>query len=72
VLTMLAAASAIGTLGVVPLGPVGVAVAVKLVALAGFVGVCLLTRAMTRAEFRELRRFAGGMNPLRWRGAPAG
>jgi O-antigen/teichoic acid export membrane protein len=63
VLTMLAAASAIGVLGVVPLGPAAVAVPVKIVALAAFVCICLATRAMTPTEFRELRRFARSMVP---------
>jgi O-antigen/teichoic acid export membrane protein len=63
VLTMLAAASAIGALGVVPLGPAAVAVPVKVLGLAAFVGACLATRAMTRTEFSELRRFARSMAP---------
>jgi O-antigen/teichoic acid export membrane protein len=61
VVTMLAAASLLGLLGVVPLGPVGVAVVVKLAAVVGFVGASWLTGAMTGTEFRELRRFATGM-----------
>jgi O-antigen/teichoic acid export membrane protein len=61
VVTMLAAASLLGLLGLVPFEPIGVSVAVKLAALAAFVGVSWLTRAMTGTEFRELRRFATGM-----------
>ena len=60
VLTMLAAATLLGLLGLVSF-PVGISVAAKLAALAAFVGVSWLTRAMTGTEFRELRRFATGM-----------
>jgi O-antigen/teichoic acid export membrane protein len=63
VLTMLAAASLLGLLGLVPFGLLGVAVAVKLAAVAAFVGVARLTGAMTGSEFRELRRFAHSMAP---------
>jgi O-antigen/teichoic acid export membrane protein len=61
VLTMLAAASLLGLLGLVSFEPLGLSVAVKLAALAAFVGVSWLTRAMTGTEYRELRRFATGM-----------
>jgi O-antigen/teichoic acid export membrane protein len=61
VLTMLAAATLLGLLGLVPFGPVGVGVLVKLAAVAAFVAVSWLTRAMTGTEYRELRRFATGM-----------
>jgi O-antigen/teichoic acid export membrane protein len=61
VVTMLVAASLLGLLGLVPFDDLGVAFAVKLAALAGFVGVTWLTRAMTGVEYRELRRFAAGM-----------
>jgi O-antigen/teichoic acid export membrane protein len=61
VVTMIAAASLLGLIGLVPFGPVGLAVAVKLVAVAAFVGTTWLTRTMTGTEFRELRRFATGM-----------
>ena len=53
-----------GLLGIVPLGPLGVAIAVKLATLAAFVGVSRLTGAMTSTEFRELQRFARGMLAL--------
>ena len=61
VVTLLAAGSLLGLLGVVPFEPLGVSVAVKLAALATFVGVSWLTGAMTGTEYRELRRFATGM-----------
>jgi O-antigen/teichoic acid export membrane protein len=61
VVTMIAAASLLGLIGLVPFGPVGVSVVVKLAAVAAFVGVSWLTRAMTGTEYRELRRFATGM-----------
>ncbi len=61
VLTMLAAASLLGSLGLVPFESLGLSMAVKLVALGSFLGVCWLTRAMTGTELRELRRFATGM-----------
>ena len=54
---MLAAASAVPAIRVVPLGPAVVVVPVKTLALAAFVGP-LATRAMTVTEFRELRRFS--------------
>jgi O-antigen/teichoic acid export membrane protein len=65
VLTMLALGCALGALGVAPLGPAAAAVPIKLLALAAFVGACALTGAMTRTEFRELRRFVSGMLRLR-------
>jgi O-antigen/teichoic acid export membrane protein len=71
VLTMLAAASALGVLGVVPLGPVPVAITVKLAAVAAFIGASWVSGAMTGTEFRELRRFVGGMIPLRFRPSAA-
>jgi O-antigen/teichoic acid export membrane protein len=61
VLTMIGAASLLGLIGLVPFGQLGVAIGVKLVALAAFVGISVLTRAMTATEFRELWRFASGM-----------
>lgn len=61
VVAMLAAASLLGLTGLVPFGLLGVAVAVKLAALAAFVVASWLARAMTATEFRELRRFATGM-----------
>jgi O-antigen/teichoic acid export membrane protein len=64
VLTMLTAACAFGILGVLPLEPLGLALAVKLAALVAFIGVSWVTGAMTGPEFRELRRFAGGMLKL--------
>ncbi len=64
IVTMLVLASGLGVLGVVPLGPEGVAVAVKLLAVAAFLAGLWLTRTITGPEFRELLRFAHGMVPL--------
>jgi O-antigen/teichoic acid export membrane protein len=64
VVTMLAAASVLGLLGLVPFEPLGLSIAVKLAALVAFVGVSWLARAMTGTEYRELRRFAAGMLKL--------
>ncbi|MGB2873854.1 MAG: oligosaccharide flippase family protein [Gaiellaceae bacterium] len=69
ILTMLALASGLGVLGVVPLGPEAVAVPVKLAAVGAFVGAVWLARAMTGAEFSELRKFVLGMIPLSLRRA---
>jgi O-antigen/teichoic acid export membrane protein len=63
VLTMLGIATAIGVLGAVPLGATPVALAIKLAALGAFFVAVRLTRAMTGAEFAELRRFVIGMIP---------
>jgi O-antigen/teichoic acid export membrane protein len=67
VLFMIAAASAFGVLGVVHLGPVAVAIPLKVAALGAFVGTLALTGTMGRREFLELRKFVVGMNPLRGR-----
>jgi len=61
VLGMLAAAVALGTVGLIPFGSLALALSVKLVALAAFVGFTWLSGTMGRSEFKELRRFAGGM-----------
>jgi O-antigen/teichoic acid export membrane protein len=61
VLTMLAVASLIGLIGLVPFASVGASLVVKLAALAAFVGISWLARAMAAPEFRELWRFATGM-----------
>jgi O-antigen/teichoic acid export membrane protein len=65
VLTTLALASVLGVAGVLPLGPLGVAIAIKLLALTVFVAGVRLTGIMTAAEFSELRRFVLGMIPAR-------
>ena len=65
VLTTLAIASVLGVAGVLPLGPLGVAIAVKLLALTVFVAGVRLTGIMTGAEFSELWRFVLGMIPAR-------
>jgi O-antigen/teichoic acid export membrane protein len=67
VVTMLVVASALGGLGVVPLGPLVVAIPVKLAAIVAFVAASAFTGAMTATEFRELRRFVSGMLGLRGR-----
>jgi O-antigen/teichoic acid export membrane protein len=61
VLTMLALGSALGVIGVVPITPLAAALAIKLAALATFVGLSWATGAMAGAEFHELRKFALGM-----------
>jgi O-antigen/teichoic acid export membrane protein len=64
VLIMLALASALGVVGVLPLGSEAVAIPAKLLALAVFLVGLWLTRAISRAELVELKRFAHGMIPL--------
>ncbi|MDQ2984960.1 MAG: oligosaccharide flippase family protein [Actinomycetota bacterium] len=68
VVTILVLASAIGVVGVLPLDPLGLAVGLKLAAVAAFVGLLRVSGAMTGAEFRELGRFVRGMVPLPRRG----
>jgi O-antigen/teichoic acid export membrane protein len=67
VLTIVALASALGVLGVVPLGPEAVGVAIKVLAVGAFLAGVWFTGAVSRAEVRELRKFALGMMPLRAR-----
>jgi O-antigen/teichoic acid export membrane protein len=62
--TTLVLASALGGLGVAPLGPEAIAIPVKLAALAAFIAGVWLARAVTPAEFSELRKFVLGMIPL--------
>jgi O-antigen/teichoic acid export membrane protein len=69
VLITLAIGTLIGILGVVPLGPTPVALAVKLVALGAFVLAVRLAGVMTSAEFAELKRFLIGMVPRGFRAA---
>jgi O-antigen/teichoic acid export membrane protein len=71
VLITLGVATMIGALGVVPLGPTPVALAVKLAAVGAFVVAVRLTGVMTGAEFAELRRFLIGMVPQGFRRATA-
>jgi O-antigen/teichoic acid export membrane protein len=61
VLTMLTVASLLAIIGLLPIEPLGLAIAVKLAALGAFVGISWLAGAMTRTEYRELRRFVAGM-----------
>jgi O-antigen/teichoic acid export membrane protein len=61
VVTTLAFGTVLGVLGVVPLGPAPVAVAIKFLAIAAFLGALWVTRTLNRAELIELRRFAAGM-----------
>jgi O-antigen/teichoic acid export membrane protein len=68
VLIMLVLASALGVIGVLPLGSEAVAIPVKLLAVGAFLVGVRLSGAITRAELVELKRFAQGMIPLRtWR-----
>jgi O-antigen/teichoic acid export membrane protein len=68
VLSMLALASALGVIGVLPLGPEAVAIPVKLLAVAAFLGGVWLSGSIRGAELTELRRFAHGMLPtVAWR-----
>lgn len=64
VVTMLALASALGVIGVVSLEPEPLAAAVKILAVAVFLGGVWLTGIITRAELSELRRFVHAMIPL--------
>jgi O-antigen/teichoic acid export membrane protein len=64
VLITLVLASALGVVGVLPLGSEAVAIPVKLLALAVFLLGVGLSGAITRAELVELRRFAHGMVPI--------
>jgi O-antigen/teichoic acid export membrane protein len=61
VLGMLAAAVALGTIGLIPFDSVALALPVKLGALAAFIGFTWLSGTMGKSEFKELRRFAGSM-----------
>jgi len=61
VVGMLAAAVALGTVGLIPFGSVALALPVKLAALAAFAAFTWISGTMGKAEFKELRRFAGGM-----------
>jgi O-antigen/teichoic acid export membrane protein len=65
ILTMLGIGTAIGVLGVVPLGSPAVVIAIKLAAVPAFLVAVRLTGAMTVADFVELRRFVVGMIPGR-------
>jgi O-antigen/teichoic acid export membrane protein len=71
-LMILVAAAALAVVGVLPLEPLGLAVAVKAAAVVLFVAVVWASRAMTGSEFVELGRFLRGMVPVRRpSGAPA-
>jgi antigen flippase len=70
VVTIFAAGAVTAVVGVLPLEDAAVAVPIKLGALALFIGILWITRAMTRAEFTELRRFITEMVPRR--AQPAG
>jgi len=47
--------------GLIPFGSLALALPVKLASLAAFVGFTWLSGTMGKSEFKELRRFAGGM-----------
>jgi len=67
VVTMVVLGSALGVLGVVPLGTEALAVIVKLVAIGAFLGGLWLTHTIRGPELEELRRFVLGMVPRRAR-----
>jgi O-antigen/teichoic acid export membrane protein len=69
VVSMLAIASLLGLVAYYDFSSLTVALPVKVAALALFVVAVRLTRAMTGAEFAELRRFLLGMVALRPTGA---
>jgi O-antigen/teichoic acid export membrane protein len=61
VLTILVLAASLAAVGVLPIDSVLVALAAKVAALGVFFLALSITRAMTRAEWTELRRFLKGM-----------
>ena len=65
VLLTVGVASALGILGLVPFSSTGIALAVKLAAVAVFLVAMRLTQTMTRAEFSELWKFVRAMIPVR-------
>ena len=65
VLTAIALATGFGILGVVPLGPTAVAVAVKLLALGAFVVLLRVFRVVDRDEVARMRSLLGGLARLR-------
>jgi O-antigen/teichoic acid export membrane protein len=65
VLVIIGLATALGVIGVLPLGPEAVAIPVKLLAVAAFLLALGITGTVTRAELIELRRFAHGMIPVK-------
>jgi O-antigen/teichoic acid export membrane protein len=65
ILTMLGIGTALGVLGVVPLGPTPLAIAIKLATIPVFLAAVRLTGSMTAADFVELWRFVLGMIPRR-------
>jgi O-antigen/teichoic acid export membrane protein len=68
VLIMLALASGLGAIGVLPLGSEAVAIPLKLLAIGAFLLGVRVTGAITGAELVELKRFTRGMIPTRpWR-----
>jgi hypothetical protein len=68
-MTMVVLGSALGVLGVVPLGSEAVSVVVKLLAIAAFLAGLWLTHTVRGPELAELHTFVLGMVPLQHRGA---
>ena len=64
-LTAIALATGFGILGVVPLGPTAVAVAVKLLALGAYVVLLRVFRVVDRDEVARMRSLLGGLARLR-------
>ena len=67
VLTIVVLGSALGVLGVVPLGAEAISVAVRLFAVGAFLAGPGLTHTVRGPELAELRRFVLGMVPLQLR-----
>ena len=67
VLTIVVLGSALGVLGVVPLGAEAISVAVRLFAVGAFLAGLWLTHTVRGPELAELRRFVLGMVPLQLR-----
>jgi O-antigen/teichoic acid export membrane protein len=65
VLTAIALATGFGILGVVPLGPTAVAVAVKILALGAYVLLLRVFRVVDRDEVARMRSLLGGLARLR-------
>jgi O-antigen/teichoic acid export membrane protein len=64
IVTMVVLGSALGVLGVVPLGTEAVLITVKLLAIAAFLAGLWLTHTVRGPELTELRKFVVGMVPL--------
>jgi O-antigen/teichoic acid export membrane protein len=65
VLAAIGLAGAVGILGVVPLGPLAVAVAVKLLALAGYLVLLRICGVVAADEVARMRTLLGGLARVR-------